>query len=237
MQPIFLNTGLFLKKDVCDTNGAIQEIDKRGVEGIEISTSFLDHLMNFRVSQESFATLKKYQHVGINAPAKFHYRNDRYTFTVLTKLRQVYDLVQAQFAVFHMHTIDDYTLLDNATFKVCIENDRVFYGSTPEKVKAILDEHPNIGFVLNTAHALSVGPEEVARYVELVGDRIVAVHLSSREGDLDHSPLSKTTPELLEALEPVRSLDVPFVLEVWHTFTESLDDEIIFVRDWLHKSR
>lgn len=233
MKQIFLNTGLFVKKDVCDTSGAIKEIAKHGVPGIEISTSFLDHLMNFRLSQEAFGVLKQFESVGINAPAKFKYRNDRYSFTVMTKLRQVYDLINAKFAVFHTHTIEDFALLDSAAFKVAIENDRVLYNTTPEQMKYILDAHPNIGFVLNTAHALSVSPDEVAKYVELLGDRIIAVHLSSREGDLDHSPLHKSDPALLSALEPVRALDCPFVIECWHTFKDDIDQEIAFVREWL----
>jgi hypothetical protein len=233
MKKILLNTGLFVKKDVCDMNQAILAISQEKVDGIEISTSCLDHLLDFRLSQQSFAILKNMSEVGIVAPAKFKYRNDRYTREVVTKLRQVYDLIQAKYAVLHSHTIEDFSLLDQETMVISLENDRVLYQTTPAQMKALLDEHPNLRVVLNTAHALSVDKGEVKEYVSLLKDKIIAVHLSAREGDMDHTPLCRADKAMLKSLEPVRNLDCPVMIECWHTYKDLIKEEIEFVRNWL----
>jgi hypothetical protein len=233
MRKILLSTGLFVKKDVCDMNQAILEISKEKVDGIEISTSFLDHLLDFRLSQQSFAMLKSMSDVGIVAPAKFKYRNDRYTRDVLNKLRAVYDLIQAKYAVFHSHTIEDFSLLDQETMVISLENDRAVYQTTPQQIKEVLTQHPNLRFVLNTAHALSVNKDEVKEYVALLKDKIIAVHLSAREGDTDHTPLCRADKAMLKSLEPVRKLDCPVLIECWHTYKDQIKEEIEFVRNWL----
>ncbi|MFH1917392.1 MAG: hypothetical protein ABIJ21_09095 [Nanoarchaeota archaeon] len=237
-QPILLNTGIFIKNG--DINTAIEEVEKHGVDGIEIGTSFLDVLMDFRLSQNSFSLLKKWKTIGMNAPSKFYYRNDRYTNAVLQKLKSVYSLLNAQYAVFHSHTLEDFTLLESLSAeedppKLCMENDRGIYNVRAEQLKEIIDKHPSLFFILNTAHALSVGDDEIKDLIALLKDRIVAVHLSARKDDMDHVPLHVVDEHTLSLLEPVKSLSCPFVLETWHTYRENIDAEIKFVRKWLKK--
>jgi sugar phosphate isomerase/epimerase len=198
--------------------------------------------MDFRLSQDSFSLLKKWQVVGMNAPSKFKYRNDRFTRNVIGKMRQVYALINARYTVFHTHTIEDWSILaeesrSQISMQLCIENDRQMYGITADRMLEILDEHPYMTFVLNTAHALSIDKGEVARLIELLGDRIAAVHLSARTEEKDHTPLHLADEETLAALAPVAKLDCPMVIECFHAYKDSIDEEISFVREFLSKNR
>jgi hypothetical protein len=238
MKPILLNTGLFIKQG--DINKAIEDVSTHDVDGIELGTSFLDVLMDFRLSQQSFTIIKKWKTIGMNAPSKFYYRNDRYTRTVLSKLKTVYELVNAKYAVFHAHTIEDFSYLEELAsleqpLILCLENDRNIYATNAGRIKEILEEHPFMKFVLNTTHALSLSEEELSDLISLLKDRIVAVHLSGHTSGEDHTPLHLADERTLALLDPVRSLEVPFVLEIWHTYKETIDKEISFVRGWLNQ--
>lgn len=238
MKPILLNTGLFIKQG--DINKAIEDVSKYDVDGIEIGTSFLDVLMDFRLSQQSFTLMKKWKIIGMNAPSKFYYRADRHTETVLSKLKTVYDLVNAQYAVFHNHTIEDFSFLEELSnleppLILCLENDRSIYATNAERLTEIIEDHPYMRFVLNTTHALAMSENELSDLISLLGDRLVAVHLSCHTNGEDHTPLHLADEKTLALLEPVRRLEVPFVLQIWHTYKDSIDKEITFVREWLNQ--
>lgn len=228
MSMILLNTGLFARKDMSQSIKLISGLD---VDGIEIGASFLDLLMDFRLSQESFSILRSFKYKSLHAPVNFKYRKDRFTRDVVHKIKQVHDLVDAEYVVFHPHSIEDYGLLKESSIPLALENDREVHGLDCDGMKKLVFEN-DTGFVLDTAHAMSFSEEEVKRLIDRLSDRIVAVHLSTRVDGRDHMPLHKSK-ELLHVLEPVRSLDCPFVLEVWHSFKDVISEEISFVRDWL----
>jgi sugar phosphate isomerase/epimerase len=60
---------------------------------------------------------------------------------------------------------------------------------TPESMKELLDQEPWLHFTLDTSHALATSKEEVYRYLDLCGDRLVNVHLSRTENRKMHLPL------------------------------------------------
>ncbi len=61
--------------------------------------------------------------------------------------------------------------------------------STPESMKELLDAESWLGFTLDTSHALFRSKEELDRYIDLCGDRLVMVHLSWSEDGRTHLPL------------------------------------------------
>jgi sugar phosphate isomerase/epimerase len=64
--------------------------------------------------------------------------------------------------------------------------------STPERMRAVLDEEPWLSFTFDTSHALA-GSEDVAmQYIELCADRMVNVHISRIEGKILHCPLDRS---------------------------------------------
>lgn len=221
---ILLNTGLFARRG-SDVNEAIKKVSEHDVDGIEIGTSFLDVLVNFKLSQDGFKIIKKYKYLALHAPVNFFYRNDRYTAEVIDKLKQVASLLDAKYIVFHTHSIQDFQIFKECKLDCCLENDRDVHKVNADQMKKILDENPNFKFVLDTAHAMSHSEDEVKNLVKLLKDKIVAVHLSARVDDMDHIPLH-LAQEKLEQLEPIKALDCPVVLECWHSYQDKVEEEI-----------
>jgi sugar phosphate isomerase/epimerase len=60
---------------------------------------------------------------------------------------------------------------------------------TPEGVRELLDREPWLCFTLDVAHAMVVSEEEVRRYIDLCGDRLVNVHMSRANGRAMHFPV------------------------------------------------
>ncbi len=61
----------------------------------------------------------------------------------------------------------------------------------PEELRALLDRHPEFGFCLDYSHAFLEGGEaRVQAYLDLLGDRLVHLHLNDTPGDADrHLPV------------------------------------------------
>jgi sugar phosphate isomerase/epimerase len=61
--------------------------------------------------------------------------------------------------------------------------------SRPEEVRELLDREPWLSFTLDVSHAMAYSVEEVTRFIDLCGDRLVNIHLSRSEGGKTHLPL------------------------------------------------
>jgi len=74
---------------------------------------------------------------------------------------------------------------------------------TPESIQELLDAEPWLYFTLDTAHALISSLDEVYRYLDLCGKRLVNIHLSRSEKGMMHLPLNGTEggKVLVEALK------------------------------------
>jgi len=61
----------------------------------------------------------------------------------------------------------------------------------PEELKSLLDRHPEYGFCLDFSHAfVEGGKERVEAYLNLLGDRLIHLHLNDTPGDIDrHLPV------------------------------------------------
>lgn len=64
--------------------------------------------------------------------------------------------------------------------------------SAPEEARELLDREPWLSFTLDTSHAMGVSMEEVFRYLDLCGDRLVNIHLSRAENGRMHLPIGQT---------------------------------------------
>jgi len=82
-------------------------------------------------------------------------------------------------------------LAEKLNFTLAIENlpsASGRFGTQPEHFTKIIEKfaHPNIGFCLDTGHALvSVGPERAGEFTEIMAPHLVAFHLSDTAGDRD----------------------------------------------------
>ncbi|MDD3620974.1 MAG: sugar phosphate isomerase/epimerase [Methanofollis sp.] len=122
--------------------------------------------------------------------------------------------------------------------KVAIENMEPKVNSllcTPEGVHEILDAHPWLWFTLDVAHAMTVSEEEIARYLEICGDRIANVHLSVAAGGRRHLPVAGR-PEACEVVRALRGAGYrgPLTLEIEdQVFAHplSLEEKIMVLRE------
>ena len=64
--------------------------------------------------------------------------------------------------------------------------------TTPEAVRSVLDEYPNLSFTFDYAHALMSGSSSPDYFLSLCGDRLVNVHASEGSTSSMHHPLALT---------------------------------------------
>jgi len=81
---------------------------------------------------------------------------------------------------------------ENLNFTIAIENllpgQGGRFASRPEHFTRIIENfaHPNLGFCLDTGHALvSAGPERAGDFLEVMASHLVAFHLADNAGDRD----------------------------------------------------
>ncbi len=73
---------------------------------------------------------------------------------------------------------------------------------TPEGAAEVLEQEPWLSFTLDIGHAMMNSPEEAIRFIDLTGDRLVNVHVSSIRDGRPHYPIhnDSTAFAVLEAL-------------------------------------
>jgi sugar phosphate isomerase/epimerase len=64
--------------------------------------------------------------------------------------------------------------------------------STPAELRELLDREPWLWFTLDVSHAMGVSMEEISRYLDLCGDRMINVHLSRASDGKMHLPLDRS---------------------------------------------
>lgn len=64
--------------------------------------------------------------------------------------------------------------------------------STPGELRELLDREPWLWFTLDVSHAMGVSMEEISRYLDLCGDRMINVHMSRASDGKMHLPLDRS---------------------------------------------
>ena len=84
-----------------------------------------------------------------------------------------------------------------------------------EEIEKILNENKDLKFVFDFAHALTICPEDIPKYINKFKDKIVEIHLSFIESPIrKHSFLHKKNGEKIRfLLKPLKKVTVPFILE------------------------
>ena len=108
---------------------------------------------------------------------------------------------------------------DDAGVQVLCENLKGYVGD-PDLLKThLFDQLPTLGLNLDVAHAgLEVPGNRTARFLELLGERLVHVHMSDNNGQQDlHQPVGSVRLPLKSLLKKVRATgyDAAITLEVF----------------------
>lgn len=108
---------------------------------------------------------------------------------------------------------------DEVGVQVLCENLNGYVGRPDLLRTCLFDQLPSLGLNLDVAHAaLGVSPNHTARFLEILGDRLVHVHVSDNNGEADlHQPVGTVRLPLKSLLQMIRAAgyDAGITLEVF----------------------
>ena len=191
---------------------------KEQINGIELLFALPGELLDFELPKQDLLFLQSMDFVSIHMPLKeVEYASNAETNNLLQKALDLGKKVNAKYLLFHPHQIRDFELLENLPMQVCLENmDKKYQAfGTLEKIKQLLEEHEQFGFVLDVCHALDCGiaPKQFLQ----VKNKIKAMHISSlwqKQGiTKKHGFLLEADKEQLAQIKSVIRLPVPKIIE------------------------
>jgi len=216
--PICVASG-FLYRIIDDINKRIDKIREFSLDGIELHITESQYLSNFEeVNKENLAYLQSLNFNSIHAPAgEFSYGSNGKSKKTLEAIEKMYKKINAKNLVFHGEQIEDISVFNNYDFIVSIENGdwNEKDAKTPDQIGEILEKNPNLKFTFDFAHAFSVSPDDIPKYIDRFGEKLVGIHLSmiepkTKEHWFVHKFDSKEIKNLLKCL---KKTNVHIVLE------------------------
>jgi len=213
---ISISTG-FLYKFTRDRNWMINAIKAFSPDGVEVSFARPGPLLDFKISDSNLKYLKSLKYVSIHAPWKdISYGDNQKSKDIINAIKRLYDLIGAKNVVFHQDKIEDPSFITNSGMVVSTEN--MGWNEKPntiEESEKFLNENPNVKFVLDFAHALTISHDEIPLYLDKFRDKLMEIHISYKDREpKDHWFLHKhDSPKMRELLNKLKGFDVPLVLE------------------------
>jgi hypothetical protein len=224
-----VGTGTFYSKENYDINGTIRNINLLDVSFIEITFGFLESFEELVLSEESLQLLKNFDLVTIHAPC-VNYVKGKNAEPILVKLKELYNLIGAKHITFHPHYFEDFSILLDYDWNVCIENSRPGKGWDFEKLRGLFTKYPQFGFVLDICHAVEFSKDELSTLFNEFKDRIKYFHLSATYNGNNHQPLHSLDDEnYLLIFEEIINFDKPKLIETCGGL-EVVKKEINFLR-------
>jgi len=225
--PICLSTGC-LHKVSKDRNERIKILSKFHPDGIEISFSNKEYLLNFELTKKNLNYLKTLKFKSIHAPWKDGgYRNDKESKEILDKTLKLYRKIDARNVVFHKDSIEDYDFVANYDFVSSLENDDWQKSNNGiDYFKNLLNENEKFKITFDLAHAIST-ETDIADFINYFKERIIEIHFSIIIKDLSgkYSPHTflhqNDSKKIRELLKPLKKIFVPLVFE---SFILSMND-------------
>jgi hypothetical protein len=234
--PISISTGLVYRLTE-DRNNMIQRLRKYSPEGIELSFAYPKLLIDFTISLENLEYLRTLKFNSVHAPWKdIVYGNNPLAKQVLEKIQDLYNKIGARNVVFHKGIKDDFSILRNFNFNASIENDDWKKGlNTVLQIEQELKQNPNLKFTFDFAHALTVSDNDIKVYLTRFQDRIIQVHLSMLNKELeDHYFLFKYDSLELRDLIKLIPQNIPLILECVASNENEVDlvkEEIMYIKN------
>lgn len=214
--PICISTG-FLYRLTNNRNEMIERIREFSPEGIELSFAYPQYLFDFIINEENLRYLQNLKFVSIHSPWKeISYGNNQTCKDTLKAIEKLYKQVDAENVDFHLEQIEDIKVLNNYDFIASTENaDWKEDGNSVGEIEVILNENKDLKFTFDFAHALTVSPDDIPKYISKFKDRLIAIHLSMLNKELkDHWFLHKYDSEKMrDLLSHLKNTDAPIVLE------------------------
>jgi len=215
----------------------IEHVKGLDIDGIELDYSGKEP-SSLKLTSEQEEYLKSLKYVSIHVTAeslKGCSEED-----IIRRLDYVVGIAKktnASDIVIHPEALPSPDILSKYDVKFLTENLDRNTGYGLEKLKKVFEDYPDLGLCLDVCHSFTWDGEETKKLVDEFKDKISQVHLSALEGDKQHRPLLNSSSDMIESIEPIKSLDVPIVIE--EDFEDGdfdgLKKEIEFVKGILNR--
>ncbi|MFW9995837.1 MAG: hypothetical protein ACFFD4_27610 [Candidatus Odinarchaeota archaeon] len=225
-----------LKSGERNRNSLIEAVAGFPVDGIELTFATRYDLQSTKLSRKSIDFLKSdhCKHVSLHAPFGKRSLGLRKN---IKKIRRLYDKLELDFIICH-----PYSFPEGSTIKdmpLLLEN--VPYVSFDE-FQDVYEKQANKGqcdgVCLDIGHAHLVSPEELEKYFIAYKSTIKEIHFNISNGNTDHLLFKEASPEFLDSISIIKSLDVPIIMETdfFDNTNEEIINEINSIRNWLQSS-
>jgi endonuclease IV len=168
--------------NLVDTIKFVREL---GSGAFELCFRGSDTLLDFELTGELIDLLSSFGHLSIHAPfapeENLDYKNDEFTRKIISKLRELCDILPVEGIVFHPTDVGDFGFFDSLDLPILMENMDARKDSFKnlDNIRKLRDDY-NFGFVLDIEHAFEndSSMKLTKNLIEVMGDRLEEVHLS-----------------------------------------------------------
>lgn len=197
------------KKDI------VSLISSLNIDGVE--WSFGKNFDERLLIEKDINLLKQFDFNSVHSP--FLFSKKYFSKTELTnglKLMENYSqLLHSKNVVIHPVQVFPENFFDTSKLTFLSENLNPKKGKKRSKngFEIVLNKFPEWGLCLDVSHAYDWSVEETERIVKKWKHRIKQIHFSNNRYHKDHLPFTKVSKDFLKSIEPLRELNVPFILE------------------------
>ena len=234
----------FVMRTLCFATGNIWRIMEKidlldfisnlDIDGVEYTYGrFYDER---KPNQVDFDFFKKYKYVSMHAPFRLSLdKMEKESFdSILNQIESDYKKMNAKHIVFHPGIVlpKEMPKLDYITENL---NPKKGKNRSRDGFEKILNKNNAWDLCLDASHAYDWGIEETERIVKKWKHRIKQVHFSNNRYHKDHKPFEKVSKGFLKSIEPLKELNVPFIIEedMHYKKINDVKKEIKRVRDIL----
>ena len=202
----------------------IKYVKQLDVRGVELTLGRKEELYAFKLKTSQAEWLRSLDYVSIHAPFRLVRNSDSLDETLkqLDIIQGIYQQVKAQTVIVHPNDLPPKHILDSYSMNFSTENLPPKRHITIPKLRKILKAYPEMGLCLDVAHAYLWSKHETQKLVNAFRNRITQVHFSGTYKRHDHLSLTKVSRDFIKSIEPVKSLDVPIVIEESFVFEHGI---------------
>jgi sugar phosphate isomerase/epimerase len=204
-----------LYKDL-EVKEAISVIKNLGCKYVELGFITSERFFSEQLDRVNEKDLEGFEYISFHTPTlnyAINYGNNDETKKFFERMTDFSKRVNLDLVVFHPDTVEDFSIFENADFKIGFENmdNRKKSCKSVDDIENILLKNSNFKFILDVNHCYSNDSSMKldTEFHERLGNRISQIHLSGFNGY--HDPLFET--KQLEIIRSIQNFDVPIIVE------------------------
>ncbi|MFH0928813.1 MAG: hypothetical protein V1818_00475 [Candidatus Aenigmatarchaeota archaeon] len=202
--------------DCVNRASLLKFVKKLDIQGLEITLATWEQVYNLSFSKADLKYIKGLEYVSIHTPFKITRRStDRNEIkNLLTRIEKIYNETNSKAVVIHPADIPEPRILEKYSFKIITETVPQSHKEYRNlKLKSVFKKYPKVGLCLDVAHSYRNSKTETEYVVKNFKKIIKQIHLSGVYRNRDHISLNSATEDFMKSIEPIKSLDVPIIIE------------------------